>query len=150
MKHLLLTLTLCALAPAWAAEPLVGTWQMISQTMNGSNVRPLPIAIKITQASATSLTFTYVSGREEQVKMAFTVRLNGTAAPIINETGAQIGTARLTKSGDKYELVLQRPGRPPEPGTLVLSDKNLILTCSSETMGPDRVATHIVQQFARQ
>ncbi len=150
MKKLLFTLVALPAIPLWAAEPLAGTWQMIGQRMGGSNVRPLPIAIKITQPSATALSFMYVSGREEKVVMSFTVHLNGTPAAVTNEVGAPIGTAKLTKSGSKYELVLQRPGRPPEPGTMVLSNKNLILTCESDTIGPDKSVTHVVQQFARQ
>ncbi len=136
-------------AAAWAAEPLTGNWQMISQKIGDSATKPLPIGIHIRQAGA-KLTFTYVSGREEKVNMTFTVSLDGKSAPIMNMAGAQIGIATLTKSGARYHLVLQSLGKPPEPGTMALSERGYILTCESTANLPDRGSTHIVQVFSRE
>jgi hypothetical protein len=134
---------------AWAAEPLVGRWQMISQSMGGRGARPLPVAIRITQ-NGTALEFTYLMGAMEEVTMSFTVRLDGSEAPVLNGKGAPMGAARLTKSGEKYTLIMQSPGRPPEPGTMTVTNKGAILHCESDAMVPGQGATHIVQEFARQ
>jgi hypothetical protein len=138
-------------AAAHADEPLVGRWQMISLKVDGQAAKPMPVAIKIRQAGPTTLTFTYVSGREEKVNMTFTVALDGNWAPIEDIAGARIGAAKLTRSGSKYNLVLQSAGKPPEPGTMVLSERNQILTCAVGSEGADKSMStpRIVQVFSR-
>src|SRR5262249_29947360 len=118
-------------------EPLVGKWQMIDQRVDRSRTRPLPIALKITQNGG-GLTCTYYTGATEKVSMSFTVRLDGVEGVVHNGEGQARGTAKLTKSGEKYELVLHSYSRRPEPGTMALSEKNQILTCESEADMPDR------------
>ncbi len=148
------TAAVIVLVSSWAiaarsAEPIAGDWQMISQKMGDAVTKPLPIAIKIRQEGS-KLTFTYVAGREQEVKMTFSVYLDARPAPIMNGAGIVIGTATLKKSGAKYELVLQSRGKRPEPGTMAISEHGNILTCESTVDLPDRGATHIVQVFSRE
>jgi hypothetical protein len=148
-KILILFFGFALLAAAqWSEDPLVGRWQMISQTLGGKKMVPLPIAIRIVQ-NGQNLTFSYLSGREEKINMTFTVKPGGPEAVIKDTAGTMKGMATLTKDGSKYLLTLQRPGRPPEPGTMALSDKNLILTCESDITTPEG-PTHVVQVFAKQ
>jgi hypothetical protein len=135
---------------AWAKEPIIGNWQMISQKIGDSGTKPLSIMIKIRQEGSTKLTFTYVAGREQEVKMIFSAYLNGTPAPITNGSGAVIGTATLKKSGTKYDLVLQSRGKRPEPGTMTLSERGNVLTSQSTVDMPDRGVTRIIQVFSRE
>ena len=146
----IMALAFLAVMSAWAAEPITGNWQMVSQRIGDSGARPLPIMIKIRQAGSTKLTFTYVTGREQEVKMTFSASLDATPAPIVNGAGVVIGTATLKKSGAVYEIVLQSRGRRPEPGTMKLSEHGNILTCQSMVELPDRGATRIVQVFSRE
>jgi hypothetical protein len=139
-----------AVVSAWAKEPIVGNWQMVSQKIGDSGTKPLPIMIKIREEGSTKLTFTYVAGREQEVKMTFTVYLNGTPAPIMNGAGVVVGTATLKKSGANYDLVLQSRGKRPEPGTITVSEHGTILTSQSTVDLPDRGVTRIVQVFSRE
>ena len=145
-----MALAFLAAMSAWAAEPIVGNWQMVSQRIGDSGTKPLPIMIKIRQAGSTKLTFTYVHGREQEVQMTFSASLNATPAPIVNGAGVVIGTVTLKKSGATYEIVLQSRGRRPEPGTMKLSEHGNILTCESTADLPDRGVTRIVQVFSRE
>jgi hypothetical protein len=144
-----MALAFFAVISAWAREPIVGNWQMISQKIGDSGTKPLPIMIKIRQEGSTKLTFTYVAGREQEVKMTFSAYLDATPAPTTNGAGVVIGTATLKKSGAHYDLVLQSRGRRPEPGTMTLSEHGNILTCQSTVDLPDRGVTRIVQVFSR-
>ena len=147
---ILIALAFSLVISASAKEPIVGNWQMISQKIGASETKPFPIMIKIRQESATKLTFTYVAGRDQEVKMTFSAYLNGTAAPITNGTGVVIGTATLKKSGANYSLMLQSRGKRPEPGTMTLSEHSKLLTSQSTVDLPDRGVTQIVQIFSRE
>ena len=146
----IMALAFLAAMSAWAAEPIVGNWQMVSQKIGDSGAKPLPIMIKIRQAGPTKLTFVYVNGREQEVKMTFSASLNASPAPIMNGAGVVIGTVTLKKSGADYDIVLQSPGRRPEPGTMKLSEHGNILTGQSTVDLPGRGVTHIVQVFSRE
>lgn len=147
---MIMAIALFAVISAWAKEPIVGNWQMISQKIGDSGTKPLSIMIKIRQEGSTKLTFTYVAGREQEVKMTFSAYLNATPAPITNGAGVVIGTATLKKSGTNYDLVLHSRGRRPEPGTMTLSGHGNILTCESTADLPDRGVTRILQVFSRE
>ena len=137
-------------APALAADQLVGTWQMIYQQIGSAHMAPLPIALKVTQ-SGSSLQFDYLMNRELELTRSFTVRTDGSPAPIKNSSGAVVGIAKLTKSSaTEYKLVMQSPNKPAEPGKLTLSEGGKILRCDSEAILPDRGTSHIVQVFAKQ
>jgi len=143
---------LLAMSRAWAEEPLVGAWQLIYQKVGDMKDMPKPLpAMKITQ-SGTALHFAYLEGLEGRVFMSFTVYLDGSEADIQNDKGGKIGTARLTKKGKEYTLVLQSSNRPPEPGKLYFrpGEEGKILTMESDAILPNRgpKPTHIVRQFA--
>ena len=50
-------------APAFAAEPRVGFWQMISQQIGKNRVTPSPLAIHVSEAGG-ALRFDYLPNRE--------------------------------------------------------------------------------------
>ena len=54
MKRALLSAAGLALVvasvPAWAAEPLLGTWRLDSQEVNGQKSNSEPLTLKVTQA----------------------------------------------------------------------------------------------------
>jgi len=144
-------LGLMAAAYARAEEPLVGKWQLIFMRVGEIKDMPKPLpSINITQ-SGSALQFEYMVGLEGKVFRTFRARLDGSAADVINDKGQKVGTARLTKSGGKYTLILQTAKGAPEAGKLSLSQEGRILTIESDAIIPGHGAspTHIVQQFAR-
>ena len=137
-------------APAFAAEPLVGLWQMISQQIGKSQVPPDPLAIRISEAGG-ALHFEYMVHREMILQRSFTVHPDGAPGVLLDDKGSSIGIAKLNKiSATEYTLVLQRPNRPPEPGKLKITDKGFILNCATDANVPGHGPTHIVQVFAKQ
>ena len=139
-----------AAAPAFAAEPLEGLWQMISQQIGKSHVPPDPLALRVSVANG-ALRFDYMVNREMLLQRSFTVHPDGTPAVITDIKGSPLGVARLSKtSPTEYNLVLQRPNHPPEPGKLTLTDKGYILRCETDANVPGRGPSHVVQVFAKQ
>ncbi len=136
--------------PAFAAEELVGTWQMIYQQIGSAHMAPLPVALRVTQANG-ALQFDYMVNKEMELTTTFTVRLDGTPGVINDGKGSAKGIAKIGKvSATEYKLVMQSPNKPPEPGKLILTDKGNILRCESDAVLPDRGPSHIIQVFARQ
>jgi hypothetical protein len=140
---------LLAAPPARADEPIVGTWQMIYQKVAGERQRPLPLALKVVHSSK-GLEFAYLWGREAEITMTFTARLDGTEAIVTDGKGAAMGIAKLNKTKSDYRLTLQQPDRRPEPGKLTISEQGRILTVESDGVVPGKGLTHIIQVFARQ
>lgn len=139
-----------AAGPAFAAEPLVGMWQMIFQKVGKSSVPPSPLAIHISESNGT-LRFDYLLNRELTLQRSFSVRPDGPPGVIADDKGSPLGTARLSKiSPTEYNLVLKRPNRAPEPGKLTITEKGSILRCESDGNVPGIGPSHIVQEFARQ
>jgi len=136
-------------APAFAAEPLVGFWQMISQQIGKNHMAPSPLAIRISEAGS-SLRFDYLLNRELHLQMTFTVRMDGTPGVVVDDKGSTLGIAKLSKNAENdYKLVLQRPNTHPEPGKLTITDQGNILRCESDANVPGLGPSHIVQMFSR-
>jgi hypothetical protein len=136
---------------ASAEEPICGKWQLIYMKIGDMKDMPKPLpAMKITQ-TGTTLQFDYLVGLEGKVFRSFKANMDGSPADMTNDKGQKVGTARLTKDGAVYSLVLQTPSGPPEPGKLTLSQEGKILTIESDAIIPQHgpSPTHIVQQFAR-
>lgn len=141
---------LLATVQLWAAEPLVGTWQMTGQKLAGKTVPPLILALKVTESGGV-LQFTYSLNHGRLVTMTFAARLNGSEVDAKDGTGAKIGTVQVTKlSGTEYKIMIKSPNKPPSPNKMTLSDGGKTLTCEADTEVSKRGMTHVVQVFTKQ
>jgi hypothetical protein len=143
-------LFLAAIVPAWAAEPLVGTWRLDSQELNGQKANAEALVLKVTQSGDQfTFAFSVPVNNVYFVSMSYTVRLDGTEADVKNSQGEKVGTIKMTPAGaSQYKLSLKGPNRPESTGKLTVSADGKSLTSESSTVGVARPA-HVMQLFSR-
>jgi hypothetical protein len=141
---------LVTLARAAAVEPLVGTWTLSSQSIDGQKVDSDPLTLRI-YPSGTALEFAYsvpING-VHLVSLKFTaIYLDGKEGQIKNVRGETVGTAKVTKTGPmEYKTVIKGPNRPTVSGKITISADNKTLQSESDSQGNG--PTHTVQVFSR-
>ena len=135
---------------AWAAEPLVGTWRLERQELNGEKTNSEPLTLKVSQAGDRfAFAFSVPVNQVYFVGMSYTLRLDGTEADIKNSEGAKIGTIQMTASGaSQYKLIMKGPNRPDSIGKLTVSPDGKTLTSEADTVQAGR-PIHSKQLFSR-
>jgi hypothetical protein len=145
-------LIVLAAAQARAAEPLVGTWKMTSQVVNGHAADPDPVTLRIFK-SGDGFEFDYSVpvNNINFVGTRFTsVRLDGTEGDIRDSHGKKIGIVKITKSGSsQYKAIIQGPNRPTAVGKITISADGKTLTSEADAAMPGKESTHAVQVFSR-
>jgi len=143
---------LLAGAPAWAADPLVGLWRLVSQEVSGQKIDADQLTLRILESGG-SLDFAYslpVNGIQF-VSMRFSTKLDGSEGDVRNANGAKLGTVKVSRSGGaEYKVVLQGENRPTANGTMKISADGKTLTCESDSKSPQQENRHTVQVFSRQ
>jgi hypothetical protein len=149
LRALLVAATLPLIA-APPPEPLVGTWRLESQEINGEAVRFEPLALKVTQ-SGDRLAFAFSVPVNDIyfVSMSYAVRLDGTPADVTNGRGEKLGAIQMRSDGpSQYKLVLKGPNRPDSSGKLTVSADGKSLTSEAESTQGGRTV-HSKQVFSR-
>ena len=140
-------------APARAAEPILGRWLLVSQTVDGQKTAIDELTLRIVMRGQT-LEFGYSVpvNNIQFVSLRFAVHPDGTEADVTNAKDQKIGTVKVTKvSPLQYKLLLQGKDNPPAPGTMTVSADHKTLTSESESKRPGQTAvTRMVQIFSRQ
>jgi hypothetical protein len=157
MKRALLSAAGLALVvasvPAWAAEPLLGTWRLDSQEVNGQKSNSEPLTLKISQAGdKLAFAFSVPVNDVYFVSMTYTVKLDGTEADIKNSKGDKMGTVQISPAGpSQYKLLMKGPNRPDSAGKLIVSADGKTLTSETDTVqqGPTGRSIHSKQLFSR-
>lgn len=150
--RLAVLLFLLAATQAWAAEPLVGLWRLVSQEVSGQKIDADQLTLRVLESGG-SLDFAYslpVNGIQF-VSMRFSTKLDGSEGDVRNANGAKLGTVKVSKSGGtEYKVVLQGENRPTANGTMKISADGKTLTCESDSKNPQQENRHAVQVFSRQ
>jgi hypothetical protein len=137
-------------AAAAPAEPLVGTWRLERQEVNGAQSKSEPLTLKIA-AEGDKLAFAFSVPVNDVyfVSMTYTAKLDGSSAEVKNAHGETIGTIQLTASGPaQYKLLLKGPNRPDSAGKLTVSADGKTLISEAETAQAGRTL-HSKQFFSR-
>ena len=141
-------LILLSTARAWAAEPLLGTWKLASQVVNGQKVDSDPLMLRIYK-SGDGLEFAYSVPVNNIffVSTTFTsVHLDGSESDVRDARGKKVGTVKITRAGpSEYKAVIEGPNRPTASSKLTVSPDGKTLTSES---GVGTAAA--VQVFSRQ
>ena len=143
---------LCVFAGSAGTEPLVGTWVLSNQTVNGQKVDSEALTLRIYPAGdALEFAFSVPINGIHFVSMRFvSVRVNGSAGTVENASGAKIGTVKLLKIGPvEYKTVVEGPNRPSGTNTMTVSPDGKTLTSESDTTVAGKPASHAVQTFSR-
>lgn len=156
MKRALLSAAALSLVVAFAyaaPEPLLGTWRLDSQEVNGQKSNSEPLTLKISQ-SGDKLAFAFSVPVNDVyfVSMTYTVKLDGTEADIKNSKGDKMGTVQINPSGpSQYKLLMKGPNRPDSLGKLIVSADGKTLTSETDTvqLGPTGRSIHSKQLFSR-
>jgi len=140
-----LTLVACflaAMADARAAEPLVGTWRLERQELNGDKSNFDPLTLRIGQKGDTlAFAFSVPINNVHYLSMSYRVRLDGTEGDVKNGQGEKLGSIKIVKmGGGRYKFTLSGANRPQSSGTLTVTPDGKHLT--SESNG-------LIQVFAR-
>jgi hypothetical protein len=136
-----------------APEPLVGTWRLDSQEVNGQKSDAEPLTLKISQdGDKLAFAFSIPVNNVYFVSMTYTVKLDGSEADVKNSQGQKMGTIQMTASGpSQYKLILKGPNRPDSSGKLTVSPDGKTLSSEQDTVpgGPSARSMHSRQIFSR-
>jgi hypothetical protein len=156
VKHALAVLAAIVVVAATlyaAPEPLLGTWRLDSQEVNGQKVNSEGLTLKITQAGdKLAFAFSVPVNNVYFVSTTYTVKLDGGEADVMNAKGDKVGTVQMTVAGpSQYKLILKGPNRPDSSGKLIVSADGKTLTSESDTAqaGPSGRSVHAKQLFSR-
>jgi hypothetical protein len=150
VKQALVPFVCIFLMTASAAEPLVGTWRLDHQEINGAQTDSDPLTLKVSQ-SGDKLTFAFSVPVNNVyfVSMTYTLKLDGSEAEVKNAQGEKMGTVQMTRGAAlQYKLILKGQNRPDSSGRITVSPDGKILTSEADTMKAGR-ALHSTQVFKR-
>jgi hypothetical protein len=141
---------LAPLASGWAAEPLVGTWQLEHQELNGQTKETEPLTLRIApEGDKLSFAFAVLVNNIDFVSMTYAAKLDGTEADVKNAQGVKVGTIQITAlRPSHYKLLLKAASRPDTTGSLTVSPDGKTLTSESDTVVTNHSA-HLLQTFSR-
>jgi hypothetical protein len=136
-----------------APVPLVGTWRLDSQEVNGQKTNAEPLTLRVTQSGDTlSFAFSVPVNNVYFVSMSYAVKLDGAEAEVKNANGEKIGTVQIVPAGPaQYKITLKGPNRPDSSGRLTVSPDGKTLTSEQDTApgGPSARSIHSRQLFSR-
>jgi hypothetical protein len=126
-------LALVAAGYARGAEPLVGTWRLERQELNGDKSNFDPLTLRISQSGdKLAFAFSVPINNVHYLSMSYSVRLDGTEGDVKNGQGEKLGAIKITKTGGgRYKFTLTGSNRPQTSGTLTVSPDGKHLTSES-------------------
>jgi hypothetical protein len=135
---------------AAAPEPLVGTWRLDRQEINGEATNFEPLTLKITQSGdRLAFAFSVPVNNVYFVSMSYSLRLDGADADVRNGRDEKVGTIQMRNDGPlQYKLALKGPNRPDSTGKLTVSSDGKLLTSEAESRQAGRTV-HSKQVFSR-
>jgi hypothetical protein len=150
---LLLLLLACF---AFAGEPIVGTWKLESQQINGQKGDFEQMTLRV-YATGDSFEFAYsvpVNGIHIVSARFVKVHFDGSEAEVQDVRNNKVGTVKInkgatTRTGTQYRTVITGPSRPTAEGTLTVSADGKKLTAESTANIPGKGASSSVQTFTR-
>ncbi|HTW64508.1 MAG TPA: hypothetical protein VME17_07830 [Bryobacteraceae bacterium] len=153
MKQKLVLLTAAiVLVPAVfaASDPLVGTWRLERQEVNGSQTKGEPLTLRITQTGdKLAFAFSVPINNVYFVSMSYSVKLDGSEGDVKNANGDKIGTVEIKPSGPmQYTLTMKGANRPASSGKLIISPDGKTLTSETDAVQAGR-SVHSKQFYSR-
>jgi hypothetical protein len=146
-------MVLGAIAVLAAPEPIVGTWRLDAQEVNGQKSNAEPLTLKITQSGdKLDFAFSVPVNNVYFVSMTYSVKPDGSEADVKNSKGDKVGTVQMMLAGpSQYKLTLKGPNRPDSSGKLTVSADGKTLTSEQDTApgGSSGRSIHSKQLFSR-
>lgn len=150
---ILLFVLACA---AVAAEPIVGTWKLESQQINGQKEDFEEMTLRV-YPTGDSFEFAYsVPVNKIHIVSARFVKVHfdGSDAEVQDVKNNKVGTVKVsrgavTRAGAQYKTVISGPNRPTAESTLTVSADGKKLTAEATANIPGKGPTSSVQTFSR-
>jgi hypothetical protein len=150
---ILLFLLVCC---AFAAEPIVGTWKLESQQINGQKGDFEEMTLRV-YPTGDSFEFAYSVpvNKIHIVSQRFVkVHFDGADADVLDVKNNKVGTVKITKgsttkTGTQYKTVISGANHPTAEATLTVSADGKKLTAESAANVPGKGPQSSVQTFSR-
>ena len=145
-------LMLAMAAQAASTEPLLGTWKLTSQTMDGRKVDSEDMTLRIyPMGDAFEFAYSTPINGIYLVSLKFTsVHLDGSEGSVQDVRGKKIGTVKITKvSPLEYRAVIEGQNRPKASTKMTISSDDKTLSSESTASGSAGDAPRAVQVFSR-
>jgi hypothetical protein len=144
-------LLILATPMVWADEPLAGKWLLKHQEVAGKETASNPLMLAITP-SGKSFDFAFIVTVNDKpvVSLKFTTPLDGTEAEVTGGDGKKMGTAKVSRDGGSYKVLMEGSGRPAVTTHMTVSPDGKTLTSESDVMTPSGVNVHTEQIFSLQ
>jgi len=137
-----------------APEPIVGTWRLDRQEVNGTLINSEPMTLKVSPSGdRLSFAFSVPVNNVYFVSMSYTAKLDGSEADVKNAQGDRVGTIQITTAGPaQYKVLIKGANRPDSAGKLTVSPDGKTLISESDTAqkGPYGRPIHTRQLFLRE
>jgi hypothetical protein len=141
---------------AFATEPLVGTWHLERQEVNGEKIDSAPLTMEVSQTGAKlAFAFSVLVNHANVVSMTYELQLDGKEADVKDAHGETMGTIEMAAAAGsatalkEYKLLIKRPNRRDSAGKLSISADGKTLTSEADTLHAGK-PLHTVQIFLRQ
>ena len=136
---------------ASAADPLVGNWRLKSQEVAGNQTSSNPLMLAIT-SSGQLLNFAYIVTVNDApvVNLKFSTTLDGTEVEVSGGDGKKMGTAKASRDGAAYKVLIEGPGRPAITISMTVSPDGKTLVSESDAQTGSGGNVHTKQVFSRQ
>lgn len=134
-----------------AAEPLAGKWLLKHQEVAGKETTSNPLMLAITP-SGKSFDFAFIVTVNDKpvVSLKFTSPLDGAEAEVSGGDGKKMGTAKVSRDGGSYKVLMEGSGRPAVTTHMSVSPDGKTLTSESDVTTPSGVNVHTEQIFSLQ
>ena len=135
-----------------ASNPLVGTWRLENQEVDGQKSSAQQLTLKVTESGdQLAFAFSVPVHNVYFVSMSYTVRLDGSEGDVRNSNGEKVGTVEMSPAGaGQYKLRLKGPNRPDSTGKLIISADGKTLTSETDSIGSSGRTIHSRQTFSRE
>jgi len=145
------TLLIVATSLVRADEPIAGRWLLKHQEVAGKETGSNPLMLAITPAGK-SFDFAFIVTVNEKpiVSLKFTTPLDGTEAEVTGGDGKKMGTAKVSRDGGSYKVLMEGSGRPEVTTHMIVSSDGKTLTSESDVTTPSGVNVHTEQVFSLQ
>jgi hypothetical protein len=136
---------------AWAADPLIGNWRLTSQEVAGNQTNSNPLTLAITSSNQL-LNFAYIVTVNDApvVNLKFSTALDGTEVEVSGGDGKKMGTAKVSRDGAAYKVLIEGPGRPAVTISMTVSPDGKTLVSESDAQTGTGGNIHTKQVFIRQ
>lgn len=133
-----------------AAQPIVATWHLDHQELNGEKKETEEMILRVTPDGDKFLfAFSVPINNIAFVSLSYSAKLDGTEADVKNARGNKVGTVEITvPSPSHYKLVMKGDNRPNTTVVLTVSPDGNTLTSQSDSTQAGK-PMHLVQTFTR-